>query len=358
LVAEVVAPGGEDAGTKLNLIDAAATALANVGDCIAASKPSSKEMSSVMPENTLSARWDAKGAALVLVSALIVSFLALVSPVSPLAVGNADASTVGGTIGRSEVIARARDWYDKDLSYSQTTRHLAPDHNQSYRQDCSGFVSMTWHTSDTNGGYNTDSIPSIAGQIKFANLLPGDVLNSPQSKMGHVVLFEKWVSSAGGDFWMYEENGSLDMTHRTWSSSSYDNYSINKDGVSTSGTWTPRRYGHISSDGTTSNPNQSTPATLCGSGFYWIGMHDLGGATVYLLWNNSSSQNCVVNLQHNVDAYNTMNATLKVSASGAYASDLGSYQSYAGPVRLYAPGCVSWGGTWASTSWTSGWVHC
>jgi hypothetical protein len=313
----------------------------------------------VMPENTLSTRWDAKGAALMLISTLILSFVALVSPVSPFAIGSADASTVGGTIDRSEVIARARDWFDRGLSYSQTTEHLGPDHNQSYRQDCSGFVSMAWHTGDTGGGYTTDTIPSIAGQIKFANLLPGDVLNSPKSKMGHVVLFEKWVGAVGGDFWMYEEDGYYNtIVHRQWSSSSYSGQSINKDGVSTGGTWTPRRYGHIASDGTTSNPNQNTPATLCGSGFYWIGSHSLGGATVYLLWNSSSSVKCVVNLQHNVDSSNTMNATLKVDASGAYASDVGSYASYSGPVRLYAPSCVSWGGTWASTSWTSGWVHC
>jgi hypothetical protein len=314
-----------------------------------------------MPENNLALRRDARSVVLTLVLALVAAFCAFLAPISPLAGGSAGASTVGGTIGRSEVIARARDWYDKGYAYSQAQadRKLGPDHNQTYREDCSGFVSMAWHADPgAYGGYNTDSIPSVAGQIKFANLLPGDVLNSPQSKMGHVVLFEKWVGAAGGDFWMYEENGSFGMTHRTWSSSSYDNYSINKDGTSTSGTWTPRRYGSISGDGTTSNPNANTPATLCGSGYYWIGMHDLGGATAYLLWNNSTSKNCVVTLQHNVDASNTMNATLKVSASGAYASDPGSYASYAGPVRLYAPGCISWGGTWASTSWTSGWVHC
>lgn len=310
-----------------------------------------------MPGNSRTVRRDLRYIVLALVAGVVGALAVLVSPP---AVTAANASTVGGSIGRSEVIARARDWYDQNLPYSQSTRHYGPFHNHTYREDCSGFVSMAWHVNPgTYGGYNTDSIPSVAPEIKFANLMPGDVLNSPQSKMGHVVLFEKWVSAPGGDFWMYEENGYYNtIVHRKWSSSSYASQSINKNGTATSGTWTPRRYQNIVSDGTNTNPNTATPSALCGSGYYWLNTHSLGGATVYLLWNNSTSKNCVVTLQHNVDGGNSMDAWLYVQASGAHVSDPGTYSSYAGPVRAYAPSCINWGGKWSSTSWSSGWSHC
>lgn len=314
-----------------------------------------------MADPSFAARRDPRGVVLTLLVALVGSLCAFLAPISPLATGSAHASAVGGSIDRGEVIARARDWFNQNLPYSQGTRHLDPFHKQTYREDCSGFVSMAWHTNDpgNNGGYNTDSIPSIAPEIKFANLKPGDVLNSPKSKMGHVVLFEKWVGAAGGDFWMFEENGYYNtIVHRKWSSSSYSGQSINKNGTSTSGTWTPRRYKNISDDGTGSNPNTDTPSDICGSGYYWLNTHSLGGATIYLLWNNSTQKNCVVTLQHNVDAANSMDAWLYVQSSGVHVADPGSYKSYAGPVRAYAPSCINWGGKFGSNQWSSGWSHC
>jgi hypothetical protein len=53
-----------------------------------------------------------------------------------------------------------------------------------------------------------------------------------------------------------------------------------------------------------------------------------------------------------------MNATLSVQG-GSTASDPGNWTYYAGPVTEHAPStCVQWGGTYKSSSWTSGWTHC
>jgi hypothetical protein len=54
----------------------------------------------------------------------------------------------------------------------------------------------------------------------------------------------------------------------------------------------------------------------------------------------------------------SMNATLAVEG-GSSASNPGTFTYYAGPVTEYAPSsCVEWGGSYAGSSWTSGWSHC
>jgi hypothetical protein len=46
-----------------------------------------------------------------------------------------------GKITRAEVIARAQDWVNRKIPYSQTAT------TDGYRQDCSGMVSMAWASS-------------------------------------------------------------------------------------------------------------------------------------------------------------------------------------------------------------------
>src|SRR5438132_3317375 len=64
------------------------------------------------------------------------------------------ASSMGGQITRSEVLSRARDWYnrryDSDMTYSNVAYASDVDGNHSYRRDCSGYVDMAlhWNTSD------------------------------------------------------------------------------------------------------------------------------------------------------------------------------------------------------------------
>lgn len=106
-------------------------------------------------------------------------------------------------------------------------------------------------------------------------------------------------------------------------------------------------------------PNKYTAAQVCGSGFFVVDQHSLSGATVYLLYNNSTGYNCVATMATYVGGAVSMNATLAVQSSGASGSNPGSFTYYAGPVKEHAPGsCVEWGGSYKTSSWTSGWTHC
>ncbi|MBG0817202.1 serine/threonine protein kinase [Planomonospora sp. ID82291] len=107
-------------------------------------------------------------------------------------------------------------------------------------------------------------------------------------------------------------------------------------------------------------PNPYTAAQVCGTGFKQIDSHALGGsATIHLLYNATSKQNCVVTLSRYVHPGKVrMNAILQVKG-GSSGSNPGGFTAYAGPVRLAAAKkCVIWGGSHGSLSWKSGWSHC
>ncbi|WP_198042326.1 hypothetical protein [Kitasatospora azatica] len=104
--------------------------------------------------------------------------------------------------------------------------------------------------------------------------------------------------------------------------------------------------------------NPYSPGQVCGSGYGVIDSHGLGEATIYLLYNNATGVDCVVTLAAHPNGAVPMNATLAVQG-GASTSNPGNFVDYAGPVTEHAPHiCVSWGGSYRGTSWTSGWSHC
>jgi hypothetical protein len=75
----------------------------------------------------------------------------------------------------------------------------------------------------------------------------------------------------------------------------------------------------------------------------------------------NGSRNCVATMKSGagVGKAQTMSAWVQVQGSSSRVSDSGSFQYYAGPVSVYAPGkCVKWGGSLGSVSWGSGWEHC
>ncbi|WP_371667416.1 tachylectin-related carbohydrate-binding protein [Streptomyces sp. NBC_00289] len=118
-------------------------------------------------------------------------------------------SVQGGTIYRNEVMARAKDWYNRNVQYSQSAYAGDVDGDHSYRTDCSGFVSMAWHLTTS---LTTSSLPSAGTQISKADLRPGDALNS--SGEGHVVLFAGWKDQDAGTFYYYSEGSpSSDMNY-------------------------------------------------------------------------------------------------------------------------------------------------
>ncbi|WP_406311514.1 spore-associated protein A [Streptosporangium sp. NBC_01639] len=99
----------------------------------------------------------------------------------------------------------------------------------------------------------------------------------------------------------------------------------------------------------------SSPIGACGGGSYHeIDRHDLGKATVYLLYNGTT--NCVVTWK---DSRNSTFVNAVIRTTGNWIEDPGNFSTYAGPVKLSAKGkCIQWGGDYGSTQYTSPLEHC
>ncbi|MEU4161131.1 VCBS repeat-containing protein [Actinoplanes sp. NPDC026670] len=97
------------------------------------------------------------------------------------------ASSVGGQISRQEVIDRADFWADLGQPYSQTTWSDDPQ-GRSYRNDCSGLVSMAWHIdhSFTTATFPGSGLATKLGSIN--DLKRGDAIH----RTGHMELFAYW----------------------------------------------------------------------------------------------------------------------------------------------------------------------
>lgn len=95
-------------------------------------------------------------------------------------------------LSREEVLERSQSWIDEQVPYSQSKFH----ENQfgTYRQDCSGFVSMCWQL---DRSYTTANILTKAKRIESHDALePGDALWFRQTDHGHMALFVRWSDSA------------------------------------------------------------------------------------------------------------------------------------------------------------------
>ncbi|MEU1228049.1 VCBS repeat-containing protein [Streptomyces sp. NPDC005828] len=101
----------------------------------------------------------------------------------------------GDPITRDEVLRRAQSWIDQAVPYSQTAYHT--DANGTYRQDCSGFISMAWglaSSASNNYGATTWTLPNYADQLAgYEDLKPGDMLDNIDT---HVVMFKAWKDAA------------------------------------------------------------------------------------------------------------------------------------------------------------------
>jgi hypothetical protein len=128
------------------------------------------------------------------------------------------------------------------------------------------------------------------------------------------------------------------------------------DGSTWTSSWSHCGNGTVTAPRGAGNPY--TPTQVCGAGYRIVDSHTVGGATVYLLYNSSSGDTCTAMMSDDPSSAASMNATLSVRG-GASASDPGTSTYYAGPVTEHAPAsCVEWGGSYANSSWTSGWSHC
>ncbi|XVQ87365.1 protein kinase domain-containing protein [Microbispora siamensis] len=105
--------------------------------------------------------------------------------------------------------------------------------------------------------------------------------------------------------------------------------------------------------------NPYSAAQVCGSGFYVQHSSPLAAGTVYQLYNASTGENCVVTIKTtDVGKATPVSATLEVQGGGSK-TDSGSYEYYAGPVKLQAKGkCVRYSGRVGSAGASSDWGNC
>ena len=147
--------------------------------------------------------------------ALAVAGAAVFAPVAAQASPAPAAPTaVTPAISASTIFANAETWHPHTASrvpYSQSATH------NGYRTDCSGYASMALGLAKP--GLNTVGLAasSVSTPIAMGSLVPGDLVidSTGDSNTRHVVIFEKWVSSAHSSYWAYEQRGSYGTDHRT-----------------------------------------------------------------------------------------------------------------------------------------------
>ncbi|MGW2399885.1 FG-GAP repeat domain-containing protein [Kitasatospora sp. NPDC001664] len=147
------------------------------------------------------------------------------------------ASSVDGSITRSEVIARADYWFQNKASIPYDQGGSYQDSSgRSYRTDCSGYVSMAWHLGTSLA---TGTLPGVATQIPRSQLKPGDILDYEAK---HVILFEKWDDAAHTTF-SYYSFGSTPVKHVTGVSINAAKFDSHDNGL-----YTAYRYNKIVDD--------------------------------------------------------------------------------------------------------------
>lgn len=127
-------------------------------------------------------------------------------------------SKVGGTIKRSEVISRAKFWYDRRSRFRYDMNGSYPDpQGRRYRTDCSGYVSMALHLSSS---LSTVTLPGVGHRISKKSMHAGDYIGhmgpGTGGAGGHVRLFEKWANAAHTTYWAYDF-GSTPVKHKVYS---------------------------------------------------------------------------------------------------------------------------------------------
>lgn len=97
----------------------------------------------------------------------------------------------GGPVTPETAIDRGADWIHAPNPPTYDQGGSFPDrYGKSYRTDCSGFVSMTWHLETS---LTTESIESVAHRVSWDQVQPGDglLLHRGGGRDGHVQLVQK-----------------------------------------------------------------------------------------------------------------------------------------------------------------------
>ncbi len=152
---------------------------------------------------------------LIVSGAAIAPSIATASP-AQRTVSQAAPSVQAATITRAEMLRRAAIWLTANngvqVPYSQTSIW-----SDGYRQDCSGYVSMTLGLSKP--GPNTVELAgnsSLTTPISLSSLTPGDLLidATGTNTTRHVVIFAGWTDSSHTAYDAYEQRGGHGTDHR------------------------------------------------------------------------------------------------------------------------------------------------
>ncbi|WP_377267763.1 hypothetical protein [Peterkaempfera sp. SMS 1(5)a] len=173
-------------------------------------------------------------------------------------------ATRGGSITRGTVMARAQSWVDEGVPYNQQGYHT--DANGTYREDCSGFVSMAWNLPVSR---TTWTLPDVATAISKSAMQPGDILDYTSE---HVILFAGWKDKSAGTFYYYAESNPRVLTNEY-----VGNLNASTIAGWPAGDYTAYRYNNIAADavpvtaGTFYHSVRSTSGT-------WANFNPLHGA--------------------------------------------------------------------------------
>ncbi|MGE7390134.1 hypothetical protein ACQKM2_32110 [Streptomyces sp. NPDC004126] len=152
-----------------------------------------------------------RAATAALTTILSLGSLALTAPAVPAATTTQAPAEAAPRVTRAQVIARAKTWLTADngrpVPYSQTKYWKG-----GYRQDCSGYVSMTLGL--RKPGPNTVSLKKdgFTRRIAMKDLAPGDLVikaDSDSADFRHVVIFDGWANGAHTAYKSYEQAGGV-----------------------------------------------------------------------------------------------------------------------------------------------------
>jgi hypothetical protein len=185
--------------------------------------------------------------------------------------GSLGPAAPGDAISTSQMIARAQDWIDNAVPYSEVEGWEDGATGGPYRMDCSGFVSMAWGLPNS---LVTSTLPSVATLTDKdisgdTGLRTGDALDYTAD---HVVLFDSWISQSAGSFYYDAEHTYGQVANRTEGNI----YSSTLEGYSTS-VFEALRYNHIAashSSPLSMNPTGTNTAFIDSNGSVandWVG---------------------------------------------------------------------------------------
>ncbi|GGV26726.1 hypothetical protein GCM10010182_56900 [Actinomadura cremea] len=98
--------------------------------------------------------------------------------------------------------------------------------------------------------------------------------------------------------------------------------------------------------------NKYTPQQACGGGYSVLRSMSVSGGTAYLLYSGSTKKNCAVTIKTRSVGTKSSVSTFVQAQGGSKVSDGGSFEWYAGPVYVHAPGvCVRFGGNGSTSSY-------